>query len=362
MKNHEFYMKEALNLALGGLGMVSPNPLVGAVLVKNDRIIGRGYHRRYGEDHAEIMAIKDAKDKGFSPANSILYTTLEPCCHELKQTPPCTKAIIKNNISTVVIARRDGNPFVNGSGIEELQSANISVIEDVLKRQEEDLNCIYHTFVKTKRPYIHLKWAQTLDGKMAAPNGDSRWISDKKARQLAHEWRFTHDGVLVGRKTLNQDNPHLNIRLVDSHGKLPWRIVMGQIKNINLDSRVLTDEFSFRTVILTSNKDWQEISPSIRDQLIQRKICVIARETLKEKLKALGEMKITSILIEGGSETLAHFIKENLFDRLSVVITPSLLGSGINGPSLNSKNMNDIMTLQGSFTPIGGQILFDSKG
>ena len=360
LNRDQAYMETALELACKGEGMVSSNPLVGALLVKNGQVIGKGYHKKYGADHAEIIAIKDAAQKGMNIKDSTLYTTLEPCCHTDKQTPPCVKTIIKNQIKQVVIASRDCNPKVNGEGIRQLCQANISVIEGINTKKENQINRIYRKFVMAKQPYIHLKLAQTLDGKMATNSGDSRWISDEIARKKAHKWRFRYDGVVVGRNTVNIDNPRLDIRLVDSKGKIPWRIVLGDPQKMNMDAKVFSDEFTHKTIILASNDYWQK-KISLKKLIDNRKIVVIQKKTLAEKLKMIGEMKITSLLVEGGTGVISSFIKENLYDRLSIVIAPKLLGEGRESlQGFDIKRMKDALEFkEGTFTPLGSQVMFN---
>ena len=359
---HQLHMKTALELARRGEGMVSPNPLVGAVLVKNGQVIGRGFHEKYGQDHAEIVALKDARQKGWDAKNSTLYTTLEPCCHTDKQTPPCVKAIIDGQIKEVVIASKDCNPRVNGEGIRELRQANIPVIEGVNTLAEAAINRIYRKFIKTKLPYVHLKIVQTLDGKIATNSGDSRWISDEIARSKVHKWRFRYDGILVGRNTVNVDNPKLDIRLVDSKGKIPWRIVLGDPQKMNMDAKVFCDEFTHKTIILTSSDRWQE-DISLKKLINDRKIIVLAKKTLAEKLQAIGQMRMASLFVEGGERVFSSFIKENLYDRLSVVIAPKLLGDGKNSfHGFNAKYMKDALEFkEGAFTSLGNQVVFDFK-
>ncbi len=216
--DHAYYMKKVFELAKQGIGLVSPNPLVGSLIVKDSQIIGAGFHERYGQFHAELNAIVSAKQplKG-----ATLYCNLEPCCHTNKQTPPCAQRIIKEGISRVVIANRDPNPEVNGGGIALLKQMGIEVIENICQEEGELLNEVFFTFHRKKRPFIHLKYAQTLDGNIACSSGDSKWITHENARKKAHEMRLKYDAILIGAGTLVADNPALTIRFIESEKKCP---------------------------------------------------------------------------------------------------------------------------------------------
>ena len=205
-----------------------------------------------------------------------------------------------------------------------------------------------------------MKLAQTLDGKIATNTGDSYWISDENARIKVHKWRLKYDGVLVGRDTVNIDNPNLNIRLVDSQGKTPWRIILGDPQKINMDAKVFSDKFTDRTIILASNNDWQK-KGCIWKLINDRKIIVLTGKTLVEKLKEMGQMKLTSVLVEGGARVFSSFIKEDIYDRISIFIAPKLLGEGKSSfCGQNMKYVKDALEFtRGSFTSLGNQAIFD---
>lgn len=333
LSKDEKYMKRAINLALLGLGTVSPNPLVGAVVVKDGIILGEGYHEVYGSSHAEVNAIKNASQ---DVAGATLYCSLEPCCHTNKQTPPCTNLIISSKIKRVVISNLDPNPFVAGKGVKLLREAGVEVLAGVLEKEGSEVNEIFFKYIQTGLPFINIKYAQTLDGKIATVSGDSKWISDEAARVEVHKMRLKYDAVMIGRGTLENDNAKLNIRMgVDSKGKIPYRIVVGSIGKINLDNEILSDEHTEKTILVTSVNDYQEAPLEIINHIKDRKIKVIFAKAKDGKLdfsevfKKIGELKITSVLVEGGSKLISTLIKDNHYDKITAFICPKIIGNGI---------------------------------
>jgi len=336
------YIKMTFALAKKGLGTVSPNPLVGSVIVKDNIIIGEGHHEIYGGPHAEPNAINNARE---SVEGATLYCNLEPCCHTNKQTPPCTNLIINSKIKRVVIANLDPNPMVAGKGVKVLQDAGILVEYGVLEEEGKKLNEVFFKFIQSKKPFIHIKLAQTLDGKIATQTGDSKWISDSDARTKVHELRLKYDAVLIGRKTLNQDNAKLNIRMgIEAKGKVPYRVVVGSLQNIDLSSTIFNDEHTDKTIVITSIDDYRETADSIIDFVTSKKIKFIFASIEKKKLNLeeafnkLGEMNITSVLVEGGSKVITTLLNENLYDKISFFICPKVIGNG------DSFYVNDSLT------------------
>lgn len=326
---HEKYMQKALKLAGIPEGVTAPNPMVGAVLVKNGKIIGKGFHARCGEKHAEVNAIENATE---STKGATLYSNLEPCCHDIpeKKTPPCTARIINEGIKRVVISTLDPNPHVDGKGIEILRKAGIEVIRGVLAKEAILLNEVYLKFIQTKIPFIHLKIAQTLDGKIATQKFDSKWITDEEARAQVHRLRHRYSSILVGLNTVRTDNPKLTARL--GLENQPYRIVVDEKLETPIDSNILNDEFSNRSIIFTTPRH----NNGIKEQLLKKGIQLhvvngngTGTVNMHEVVKKLGEMGITSILVEGGSKIFTHFIKESLFDKISTFIAPIILGKGI---------------------------------
>lgn len=334
---HENYMQLALDLALKGAGHVSPNPMVGAVLVRDDRIIGTGFHQKYGGAHAEVNAIADAKARGESVVGATLYCNLEPCSHTNKQTPPCAPKIAEEKIARVVIANIDPNPLVDGGGIALLRSHKIEVITGVLEDKGKKLNEAFFKFIKTRMPFVHLKLAQTLDGRVATKTGESKYITGPEARAFVHRLRQQYDCLMVGRKTIEKDNPDLTTRSEEfetqSH---PLRIVLGSLAGINREWKIVTDEFKRNTMFVSTDEDIQN-NQETAFFLEKNGIALLStaktadgKIDLKSMLKSLGSLKMTSILLEGGPTLATEFLKHGLVDKVSFVIAPSIMGEGKN--------------------------------
>ncbi len=229
MTPDELFMQRAIELAQLGIGAVSPNPRVGCLVVHDNKIIGEGWHQKFGEAHAEVNAINSVKDLSLLKESTI-YVNLEPCSHEGK-TPPCSDLLIKHQVKKVVIANTDTNPLVAGRGVEKLKKAGIAIMTGVLEKEGRELNRRFFTFMEKKRPYIILKWAQTSDGFIAQKNFESKWITNELSRQLVHRWRSEEDAVLVGTRTASHDNPSLTVR--DWSGRNPTRIVIDRFLRLN---------------------------------------------------------------------------------------------------------------------------------
>lgn len=322
------YMKRALELASKGKGTTSPNPMVGAVLVDDDgKIVGEGYHKKAGEPHAEINALKNA---GVLAKGTTLYVTLEPCSHYGK-TPPCADAIVKAGIKRVVIACGDPNYLVNGKGIKILKSAGIEVLEHVLEEDGKKLNEVFFHWVINKKPFVATKYAMTLDGKIATSNGDSKWITNEKSRKYGHYLRSIYDAILVGKNTVIKDNPSLTCRYVE--GENPIRIVLDSRLDIPLESNVITDGMA-QTILVVDNKseiDYKKIAKineykNVSILKIPSKNGKINLNVLFEKL---GASNISSVLVEGGSEVHGNIFDENLVNRTYVFIGMKIIG-GVN--------------------------------
>ncbi len=326
-------MALALSLAAKGRGRTSPNPMVGAVVVAGNRIVGQGYHRRAGGSHAEILALQAA---GKRCRGATLYVTLEPCCHESKRTPPCVPALIESRFRRIVVAMRDPNPAVAGRGISLLRRAGIQVSVGCLSREAERLNEIYCHWMKTGRPYVLLKAAMTMDGKIATASGESRWITGMEARREVHRLRSQVDAILVGVGTILRDDPLLTARgparAGNSSGhRQPLRVVLDSRLRIPDKARVLSPHggaHPIGTVIVTTEK-----APRQRiEQLRARGLSLLVlpakdrRVPLAACLTRLGQMGISSLLIEGGSELNAAALREGLVNRIRFYLAPHLLG------------------------------------
>ena len=325
--NDEYYMRKALALARRGLGKTSPNPVVGALIVKNGDIVGQGYHRRFGGPHAEVNAIRDA---GRDITGATLYVTLEPCCHLKKKTPPCLDAILKHDWSRVVVGTPDPNPQVNGRSIEALKQRGIETRVGVLEEECRRLNEVYFKYIRTGVPFITLKFAQTLDGRIASATGDSRWISSSPSLKLAHRLRSLHDAVLVGVGTVLADDPQLTVRLVK--GRNPLRVVADSTLKTPLTAKALADQKSAPTVLATTKRADPGKLSAMENAGIE--VVVVAEEKggrldLSDLFRKLGERGISSVLVEGGAGLITSVLRDRLADRLVVIVAPRIMGKGI---------------------------------
>lgn len=334
-------MTLALSLAAKGRGTTSPNPMVGAVVVKDGRIVGQGFHLRSGSPHAEILALHRA---GKQARGATLYVTLEPCCHLKKRTPPCVPAIVQSGARRVVIAMRDPNQSVHGKGIQQLRQAGLAVTIGVARQEAEELNAVYCHWMKTRLPYVTLKAGMTLDGQLATARGESQWITGELSRREAHQFRSDMDAVLVGVGTVLTDDPSLTARMGTRFERLslrqPLRIVLDSRLRTPIKARILTQQHAAKTVIATTIA-----APAIRRSALQRKgieVVVLpsaqGHVSLPALLKELGGRGISSLLVEGGGEVNAAMLKAKLVNHVRLYMAPMLLGGQdakgvIGGPS-----------------------------
>jgi len=329
LNSEEKNMNLALRLAGRGIGSVEPNPAVGAVIVKDGQIAGKGWHKKYGGPHAEINALEDCKSKGANPEGATLYVTLEPCCHYGK-TPPCTDAIIKAGLSEVVVAMVDPSKHAGGRGIEILRDAGIEVRTGICEREAKELNAPFIKFAATGESWVIVKWAQSIDGKLAYAEGvDGRWISNKRSRRDAHKLRRRVQGILVGIGTLLSDDPLLTPR--PSRCRMPVRIVLDSNLRLPLDCNLLrtTGEASVLVVTTkrTAERRW-EIVRSIEEMGGE----ILTVETggdgcdLRSLLGSLSKRGIAQLLVEGGGKIIGSFLKEGLADEVCVYVSSKLLG------------------------------------
>lgn len=321
------FMLRALELATKGRGMTYPNPLVGAVLVKRGRVIAEGYHRKVGGDHAEIVALKAARG---SAKGATLFVTLEPCCHT-GRTGPCTDAIIKAGISTVVVAALDPDVRVNGRGVKQLRKAGINVRIGVCKREALDLNEAYHHHQRTGLPFVILKLAQSLDGRIATASGDSKWISCEQSRAYVHRLRSEVGAVVVGGETARKDNPELTVRLVK--GLNPHRIVVSRSLNLDSDSKLLSNNSDKKTIVAsTEHAIAGFIAKPNHPDLIYWSVKEDSRLGLDigDLIAKAGQYGFRSLLVEGGSRLATSFLDQGLVDKVVCVIAPKFIGKGLN--------------------------------
>ncbi|MFT7343940.1 MAG: diaminohydroxyphosphoribosylaminopyrimidine deaminase [Lentimonas sp.] len=322
----EYWMNRCLELAKMGTGNVSPNPMVGCVIVHENKIIGEGYHEKFGEAHAEVNAINSVKDKSLL-RESMIFVTLEPCAH-FGKTPPCANLVADQNFKKVVIGSTDPNPKVNGQGIKIILDKGIEVVTSVLKEECDELNKRFFTFHTKKRPYIILKWAQSQDGFMDIDrqNGEKGQfaISQQETKAVVHKWRHEEAGILVGRKTIENDDPKLDCR--NYTGTNPIRIVLDPEEIITNDFRVINDG---EKTIIVNTKTNSEVGNLKRIK--------VKNFTLDEILSRLHAENMDSILVEGGRKTLDYFLKENIWDEIRVIIGDKTIGKGQEAPTLDSK-------------------------
>lgn len=318
------FMKRALELAKRGIGFTNPNPLVGAVIVKEGRIIGEGYHAIYGGHHAEINAFLNAKEQ---VNGATMYVTLEPCSHYGK-TPPCAKAIIEKGIKRVVIALIDPNPLVAGNGIKMLRDSGIEVIPGLMEEESKKLNEIFIKYITTKLPFGILKTAMTLDGKIATYSGDSKWITNEKSREYVHKLRHRVSAIMVGIGTVLQDNPYLNTRLPKAKGVDAVRIIIDSKARIPLDSNVLNMNSAAGTVIATTMLAPKQKLIELRKKGAEIVECPLldGKVDLRFLFKTLGGKNIDSVLIEGGSELNYSAIEAGIIDKIITFIAPKIIG------------------------------------
>lgn len=316
-------MKRAIELARKGAGKTSPNPAVGAVVVKNGRIIAEGFHKKAGGAHAEIVALKKAGNRA---KGSDLYITLEPCCH-YGRTPPCCNAIIRAGVKRVVVGMRDLNPIVRGQGIKMLKDNRISVSEGVLRSECERLNPAYIKWIVSGIPYVTLKIALSLDGKIATKSGDSKWITNDPCRSYVHELRDASDAIMVGANTVLKDDPRLNVRLPGQKARNKIAVVLDERLSIPLSSS-LAKRRSGLVVAATAGAPRSKIKKLER---MGHKV-LICRSTsdgrvfLPHLLRMLGGFGITSVLVEGGAEVHSDLIRRGLVDRVVACVAPKLIG------------------------------------
>ena len=358
--NDEYFMKVALNLAEKGMGFTSPNPLVGAVIVKNGNIIAEGYHEKYGESHAEVNALNNTVQ---DVHGATMYVTLEPCSH-FGKTPPCANRIVESGIKKVVIAMEDPNPIVSGKGIKILRDNGVEVKVGVLRIEAEKLNEIFIKYITTKKPFTIMKAGMSLDGKIATHTGDSRWVTGEKAREYGHLLRQKVSAILVGVNTVIMDDPMLNTRLNNVECKDPIRIVLDSHGRTPLTSKVLNINPS-NTIIAVTDIASEENIRAFKER--GAKVIITPAKNNKVDLQflldELGKKKIDSLLIEGGGEVNFSFLKENLVDKVVFFIAPKIIGgrdakTPVEGEGIDYlKNVINLKNLQ--MTNMGKDIMIE---
>lgn len=335
------FMRRAIELAKGGEGKTNPNPLVGAVIVKDGKIIGEGFHHKYGELHAEREALADCARRGNDASGADIYVTLEPCCHFGKQ-PPCTHAIAESGIKRVFVGSRDPNPLVHGKGNEYLREQGIQVQEDFLREECDVLNPIFFHYISTKTPYVALKYAMTLDGKIATKSGKSKWITGEESREFVQKLRNRYAGIMCGSGTILADDPMLNCRIPG--GTNPLRIICDSKLRIPLESQIVKTAAQIPTLIACVKPDGEK---KARLEAAGAEVLELNDDgknhiDLKQLMEILGERKIDSVLIEGGGELNYSALESGIVQHIFAFCAPKIFGgtakspvagSGIDSPS-----------------------------
>lgn len=364
---HESWMRRCIELAVRGAGKVSPNPLVGSVIVDaHGEVLGEGWHRRYGEAHAERNAISDALQRHAKDVlrEATLYVNLEPCNH-FGKTPPCTNFILEHGIPRVVIGMIDPNPSVRGTGVARLRAAGVDVIEGVCEPLCQRTNEAFSHSIKTGRPLVTLKIAQTLDGRIATRTGHSQWISGPESRKRVHHWRATMDAVLVGGGTALADDPVLTVRHVE--GPQPWRVVLDRTGTLPTRLKVFTDQFAAKTIVIVS----QDAQPGYERPLLEAGGQLLRIPTpgphleLEIVLQHLGDRHnetptLQSVLIEAGPRLATALFEQDLVDRLALFVAPKLIGQGIPAlDGLSIDTLDDALTFaEHRWESVGDDLLF----
>lgn len=355
---NEDFMRLAIDLAIKGVGKVNPNPLVGAVIVKDGRIIGEGYHEKFGEAHAEVNAFKSITE---SAEGATIYVTLEPCSHYGK-TPPCVDKIIENKISKVVIGTLDPNPLVAGRGVKKLRDFGVEVVVGVLEDHCKKINEVFMKYIVSKKPFVVLKTAMTLDGKIATESGESKWITGEESRKEVHVLRNELSAIMVGVNTVIKDNPELTCRI--DGGRNPIRIIVDSNLRIPIDSKVLNDKLS-RTIIATTEGYKKEKAQQIKDLDIE--ILTVktknGRVDLRDLIVKLGELNVDGILLEGGGTLSFSALEEGIVDKIKVYIAPKIIGGEKSKTPVGGRGvekLNDAIMLENMKTScVGEDILIE---
>ena len=346
-------MNLALELAGRGAGYVSPNPMVGCVIVSREgKKIGQGYHERYGQSHAEVNAVDSVRDKS-SLKDATVYVTMEPCAHH-GNTPPCCEMLGELPINRVVVAMKDPTGKVDGKGISHLREQDIRVDVGLMEQKARELNEFFLHYHTHGRPFVTLKMAQSADGYIAAPDGDSKWISGEKARQRVHQWRSRYDAVMVGRNTARLDNPRLTVRHVE--GRQPRRVVIDGKLELPKELNLFTDQYEEKTIVITHNREKFENEADPMLNILQTNYFrgktllvpeVDGHSDLEEAMKELAGQEIISILVEAGQSLASALLRQRLVDKLELFIAPKLLGGGTRGIlGLGVQRINEIIELR----------------
>ena len=354
MISHKKYMDLTLKLAEKGRGLTSPNPMVGCIIVKRGRIVGKGFHKKAGTEHAEVLAINDAGKKA---VNSTMYINLEPCSH-WGRTPPCTEKIVEAGVREVIIGMKDPNPLVDG--FTELKLRGIKTKIGILDKESKKLNEVFIKYIKTKRPFVIIKVAMTADGKIATKTGDSKYITSKEARTYVHELRAQVDAVMVGLNTVLRDNPELTPRLFK--GKDPMKIVVDSKLKIPKSCNLMKNPA--KLIIATTSQASKKVIAGLQQKGVN--VIIIKSDKglvdLEDLMKQLGKHEISSVMIEGGSELNSSAIKAGIVDKILIFTAPKIIGNGLGAiGNLGIKKIDKAINLKNPVTrKIGNDILIEA--
>jgi diaminohydroxyphosphoribosylaminopyrimidine deaminase/5-amino-6-(5-phosphoribosylamino)uracil reductase len=354
-EHQEQWMRRALELAGKAAGRTSPNPMVGAVIVKNGRVIAEGYHKKAGRPHGEIEALRKA---GKRARGAQMFVNLEPCCHQ-GRTPPCTDAIIESGLREVFVGMRDPNPQVAGKGIRQLKRAGIVVHNGLLKNECQRLNEVFVKYIQTGKPFVTLKSALSLDGKIATSTGESQWITGPEARERVHRMRDQVDAIMVGAGTVLKDNPRLNTRLKKGKGSDPARVILDARAEIPLKSRVFQQARRNRVIYATTRKASTNRINRLHKAGVHIYILPEKNKhiSLKKLTKLLGQVGIASVLVEGGGGLNASALKEGIVDKVVLFLAPLIIGGesapgAVGGPGI--KRLKQALSIKNlTVTPVG---------
>ncbi len=358
--NDQDWMRRALNLAVRGEGWTSPNPMVGAVIVRNGKIIGEGWHEKCGALHAERHALSHCSE---DPAGATMYVTLEPCCHVGRQ-PPCTQAIIEAGIRRVVIGSADPNPFVAGQGVQILRQAGIEITENVLGKECDKINQIFFHYIQSKKPYVAMKYAMTMDGKIACCTGESKWVTGEDARAHVHRLRHRYRAIMAGVGTVLADDPMLNCRM--ENGRDPIRVICDSSLRTPLTSQLVRTAAQIPTILATAQTDSKRAQPYLHAG------CTVlslpgpdGKVDLSALMAELGKLEIDSVLLEGGGTLNWSMLKAGLVQRVYTYLAPKLFGGAdaktpIEGEGFTTPN-HALALCNSQITPIGSDFLIESE-
>ena len=350
MISHKKYMEMTVKLAEKGRGLTSPNPMVGCIIIKRGRIVGKGFHKKAGTEHAEVLAINDA---GKKVMNSTMYVNLEPCSH-WGRTPPCTERIVEAGVREVIIGVKDPNPLVDG--FKELKARGLKTKIGILEKEAKKLNEIYMKYIKTKRPFAIIKVAMSLDGRIATKTGDSKYITSREARKYVHQLRTEIDAVMVGVNTVLRDNPELTPRLFK--GKDPMKIVVDSNLKISKNCNLMKNPA--KLIIATTKKAPKNDIKKLQQKGVNVIITKLKKGLvdLQDLMKQLGKHEITSVMIEGGSELNSSAIKEGIVDKVLIFAAPKIIGNGLGAiGNLGINKIDKAINLKNTITKKIGQDL-----